>query len=294
MNNSAAQPKSKWGHQSDIAVDFLPADPASAVTLTPEQVNFFNENGYLHPISVFNAEEAVANREYIDELFAMMAAMDDGRDAYALNAYHYRCEGLYNLVMNETILDAVKDLIGPNVVCWNSQLFCKMGHDPKPINYHQDASYWELSPTRTVTVWLAIDDSDIANSCVKVLPGSHKGDLLSWSEVEGETVTVLKQKIDDVSSLGEPRHLELKAGQASIHSDLLVHGSEPNPGDRRRCGFVIRYCPPSVKPMVPSWKENAVLCCGEDTHGHWTYHDKPQGEDVDTWLEYYAKQREQA
>jgi len=53
---------------------------------------------------------------------------------------------------------------GPDVIAWGSHFFCKQPHDPRKVAWHQDASYWPLTPARTVTVWLAIDDADIANA----------------------------------------------------------------------------------------------------------------------------------
>ena len=60
----------------------------------------------------------------------------------------------------------------------------------------------------------------------------------------------------------------LKAGQISIHSDLLLHGSGPNPSDRRRCGLTMRYIDANVRNLA-NWNKYAVLICGQDRHGHW-------------------------
>jgi hypothetical protein len=71
----------------------------------------------------------------------------------------------------------------------------------------------------------------------------------------------------------------MKAGQLSLHSDLLLHGSEPNTSDRRRCGLTLRYVPPDVKPLK-SWGGTAIICRGRDTHGHWTHNERPQHDDI--------------
>lgn len=72
----------------------------------------------------------------------------------------------------------------------------------------------------------------------------------------------------------------LRAGQLSLHADMLVHGSGPNRSDRRRCGLTIRYCPPTVRPLKAGWGQNAILCRGRDTTGHWQYPPPPTGEDL--------------
>ena len=48
---------------------------------------------------------------------------------------------------------------------------------------------------------------------------------------------VLDQTIDDPERFGEVTAIELEAGEISMHSDLLLHGSEDNRSDRRRLWF---------------------------------------------------------
>src|SRR5213078_3074180 len=64
-------------------------------------------------------------------------------------------------------------LLGENVIGWGSHFFCKMPGDGKSVSWHQDASYWPLTPSKAVTVWLAIDDADVGNACMRFIPGSH-------------------------------------------------------------------------------------------------------------------------
>src|SRR6185369_15209394 len=121
------------------------------------------------PLDVYTPAEADSNRLYFDRLLEGVLAKNDGRDAYSINGYHRQCAGLWDIVMNPRILDYVEDLLGPNIVAWGTHYFCKMPHDPRPVPWHQDASYWPLTPSKTVTVWLAIDDSDVENSAMMVV-----------------------------------------------------------------------------------------------------------------------------
>lgn len=259
-------------------LDFQPVDNPAPRALTAEQVAFYNEQGYLKPFEIYNALEAARNRAYFDYLLAELRAQNDGRDSYAINGYHTRCEGIYDMATHPATLDLVEDLVGPNVICWGTHFFAKMPHDPKAVPWHQDASYWSLTPARTVTVWLAIDDADRENAAMMFLPGTHRRGHLKWKQAEGPAV--LGQEIEDVDRFGEPVHDELGAGQISLHADMLAHGSEPNGSDRRRCGLTIRYCPPEVKPLNAGWGENAILCRGEDTTGHWQHNARPCGNDL--------------
>ena len=81
-----------------------------------------------------------------------MNAFRDGRDSYAINGYHMRCRGLWDIVTEPRILDYVEDIVGPNIIAWGTHFFCKMPHDGKTVAWHQDSSYWPLTPTKALTV----------------------------------------------------------------------------------------------------------------------------------------------
>ena len=134
----------------------------------------------------------------------------------------------------------VTDLLGDNVIAWGSHFFCKMPRDGKTVSWHQDASYWPLTPSHAVTVWLAIDDADRGNACMKFIPGSHRYGHLTYKMSEDSESNILDQTVENAEGIGQPVYDELQAGECSIHSDLLLHGSEANNSDRRRCGLTLR------------------------------------------------------
>ena len=80
---------------------------------------------------------------------------------------------MWDLLTNPSITDYVTDILGPNVIGWGSHFFCKLPRDRKIVSWHQDASYWPISPAKTVTVWLAIDVTDTENACMRFIPGTH-------------------------------------------------------------------------------------------------------------------------
>ena len=247
-------------------------------TLTPEQVRFYNANGYLKPFRVFSDEQAAQHRATLDRLLAEIAAANDGRDAYSINGYQKQCRSIYDIATHPPILDLVEDIIGPNFVCWGTHFFVKLPGDPKSVPWHQDASYWPLTPSKTVTVWLAIDDADRDNGAMKVIPGTHdKGHLEFDLAKPGEQV-VLNQRVRNAESHGEPVYFELKAGEMSLHADMLVHGSDPNLSSRRRAGFTMRYASTDVRSLNPSWRTGSILCRGEDPNDHWVHLPRPNAE----------------
>jgi non-heme Fe2+,alpha-ketoglutarate-dependent halogenase len=164
-------------------------------------------------------------------------------------------------------------LIGASVVAWGSHFFCKMPRDGKTVSWHQDASYWPLTPSKAVTVWLAIDDADRGNACMRFIPGTHVLGALTYNLKETDDSNVLNQTVPGVEKYGEPVYVELKAGEASVHSDLLLHGSEANASSRRRCGLTLRYTAGDVRAYM-GWEEKGVVVAG-DRPAHWANRPRP-------------------
>lgn len=260
-------------------LSFKPTVNASPLRLTQDQIAFYNEKGYVAPFRAYHGAEADQNRAYFDDLLHQVQTTRPDLDAYSVNGFHVCCARLYDIVTNPIILDCVQDILGPDVIAWGSHFFCKQPHDPRKVAWHQDASYWPLTPARTVTVWLAIDDADQENAAMKFIPSTHNQGHLKWREISKDQA-VLNQEIENIGGFGQPVYDELKAGDFSLHADMLAHGSDPNSSDRRRCGLTIRYCPPIVRPINPDWGKGGILCRGEDTHGHWLLNPRPTGEDV--------------
>jgi hypothetical protein len=259
-----------------LDLSFKPVSNPHPATLTAAQIEHFNRAGFIAPLDVFTGQEAQANSAYFDRLLSQIP--DSG--AYSINCYQARCQGIWDLCTEPRILDYVQDLIGPNIVCWASHFFCKLPGDAKRVPWHQDASYWKLTPARTVTAWLAIDDADEENAAMRFIPGSHDKGHLTFRKSAPNSVLAIETV--GAEALGEPFSDTLRAGQISLHADMLVHGSEPNLSSRRRCGLTIRYCPPEVVMFDERWARSveAILCRGQDPSGRWQHHPRPRGDDV--------------
>ncbi len=256
----------------DREFKFFPSSVENPQALTPEQVGAFNRDGFIKGIKVFDEEEALENRSYFDKLLKI--ALEAGQDSYSISTAHLRHAKVYDLLTHPQIVGYVKDLLGNDVIGWGSHFFCKMPFDPKATPWHQDASYWPLTPTKTVTVWLAIDDADVENSCMRFIKGSHLHGHLPFKRIDDMSTVVLDQIVEDALNYGQMVDVELKAGEVSIHSDLLLHGSEKNESDRRRCGLTLRYCASEVRAGL-DWNEKGILISGEDPEGHWANSPRP-------------------
>lgn len=260
---------------SEQDLSFEPVRNAAPKKLSVAQVEHYNSNGFVQPFDVFSAAEISEIRRTIDR--HMTGLGPEG--AYGINCYQARLSSLWDIATDARILDHVEDLVGPNILCWATAILSKKPHDPKAVPWHQDASFWALSPARTVTVWLAIDDADEANSAMRFIPGSHNKGALPVAKTEG-SANVFHKGTANAEEMGDPFTNSLRAGQISMHADMLVHGSLANTSDRRRCGFTIRYCPPEVQITDASWATGveAILCRGDARA--WRTHPRPGNDDV--------------
>ncbi len=252
---------------------FHPCAQANPQRLTPAQIAAFNQEGYLKPIPIFSAEEIASIRAYFDDLLARTLAA--GGDSYSISTAHLRHGRVYDLLTHPRIVACVKDLLGEDVIAWGSHFFCKMPGDGRRVSWHQDSSYWPLTPSKAVTVWLAIDDADAENACMRYIPGTHRLGHLTYRLSEDDEANVLNQTVPDAARFGEPVDVALRAGEISLHSDLLLHGSEANPSARRRCGLTLRYCPADVRAGL-GWNAKGVIVSGSDTAGHWANPARPE------------------
>ena len=259
----------------DQDLRFQPVENDAPQALTTAQIGAYNASGFVQPFDVFGPDEMADLRAYIDRLMADLGP----EGAYGINCYQARLAGLYDIATDPRILDLVEDLMGPDILCWASAVLSKKPQDPKAVPWHQDASFWALSPARTVTVWLAIDDADGENSAMRFIPGTHDKGALPVADTDGDT-NVFHKGTAGADRMGAPFTNTLKAGQISLHADMLVHGSEANRSDRRRCGLTLRFCPPSVRITDPVWAKGveAILCRG--SAGDWPTHPRPDNDDI--------------
>jgi len=273
--NFQAVPQQEDLNKVERDLRFYPVENANPRKLSSAEIADFNRDGYLKGIRIFSPAEATEIRTYFDALLASVLAA--GKDSYSISTAHLKYGRVYDLLTHPRIVEYVRDLLGENVIAWGSHFFCKMPRDGKPVDWHQDASYWPLSPSKAVTVWLAIDDADRENACMKFIPTSHHHGHLTYRPSDPEQHNVLNQSVENPEQFGTPIYDELQAGEVSIHSDLLLHSSEANQSDRRRCGLTLRYCAAEVRAEM-DWNQKGVIVSGSDPSGHWANPSRPSVE----------------
>jgi ectoine hydroxylase-related dioxygenase (phytanoyl-CoA dioxygenase family) len=194
-----------------------------------------------------------------------------------------------DLVHQERIVDAIEDLYGPDLLCWNTNFFIKEAANPAFVSWHQDSTYWGLSRPDVVTAWVALSASTRANGAMEVIPGTHLLDQVPHRDTfHRDNMLSRGQEVMVDVDASRAVALELRPGEASLHHVRLVHGSAPNPSGDRRIGFAIRYIPTDVAQTVRGG-DSATLVRGEDRHGHFAPEPRP-ARDLDP--EFVALHRE--
>lgn len=231
--------------------------------LSAEQVGFFAANGYFAPLKVLEPGAAADYRARVDRFIDESGGRAAARGVLRTKA-HLRCPAILELVRLPAILDAVGDLIGPDLLCRSSSVFFKEPGDPAFVAWHQDAVYWRLDPPDVVSAWVALTDSNAENGALEVLPGSHREPILPHG-ASGDAGNVLlhDQSIQQPIDAGRTRMLTLRAGEISLHHVCIAHGSKPNRSATRRIGVAIRYVAPHVRKLGPR-RDSAILLRGVD------------------------------
>ncbi len=242
--------------------------------LTAAAVRQYRHQGYYAPGRVMAGAEAYALRARLEDFEA-----DAGILAGKLrHKSHLLFTWLNDLIHHPRILDAVEDVLGPNILCWGSSFFIKEPSNPAFVSWHQDSTYWGLEAADVMTARVALSDSTAANGAMRVIPGSHKLDQVAHRDTfspdnllsRGQEVMV---DVDERQAVMMP----LRAGEMSLHHVRLIHGSDPNPSDMRRIGFAIRYIPTTVRQAAGS-RDHATLVRGVDTYGHFEPEQRPDAD----------------
>ena len=180
------------------------------------------------------------------------------------------------LVGDERLLDIAEQYVGSDIALFASHYISKPPGDGQPVLWHQDGSYWPLDPMEVVTLWLAVDDSLPENGCMRVIPGTQHMQLHEMKR-HTEEANVLSSRLDP-ELVEEDRAVDIvvPAGGVSVHHPNIVHGSNANTSDRRRCGLTIRYIPTTTRIVSDGLWPSAFLLRGEAVEGVNEYLPKPR------------------
>lgn len=247
--------------------------------LTAAEVEAYRTRGYHFPIDALSPAEVANCRGQLEAYETSSGGPIQGGMRHRS---HVLFPWINDVIRHPKILDAVEDVLGPNLYCWNTSFFIKEARDPGYVSWHQDATYWGLSSPDVMTVWLALSPANKVSGCMKFIAGTHKSQAPHADTFHKDNLLSRGQEIAVEVNENEAVYAELKTGQASLHHVLLFHGSAPNQSDDRRIGLAIRYIPPYVKQAVGT-RDWATLVRGVDTYGYFEPEPRPKHDlDPDT------------
>ena len=239
--------------------------------LTAAEIEQYQRDGYVCPVDAFSAEQAQA-------WCARLEAFERSEGQKMTRGHNFKPHLLFpwvdDIVRAPELLDAVEDLIGPDIRVFHLSVWPKDPGTGTYVSWHQDATYFALEPACHVTAWVALTDAPIEAGYMEVVPGSHKLGQLPHAELQntdnllsrGQTLAV------DVAR-GRTEFMPVRAGQFSLHHTHLVHNSRPNRSRHRRVGLGISYIPTWAHCTSPK-RVTAMLVRGEDKHGN--FDDEPR------------------
>jgi len=239
--------------------------------LTQAQLSRFRTEGYVFPFRAVSAGEAAEYRARI-EAYEVGAGHDANRTLKIKGNLAF--PWLMALARNPEILDAVEDVIGPNILLFGASIFAKDGRDPRYVSWHQDSAYFGLDPHEEVTAWVGFTESTVEKGCLKVMPRSHLGPDLHHVETHAQDNMLAKGQ--SIEGLDESKAvcIEMGAGEFSLHHERTAHASEPNRSADRRIGFAFFYIPTHVRSTLG--RRQATLVRGVDAYGHWDPDHEPR------------------
>jgi non-heme Fe2+,alpha-ketoglutarate-dependent halogenase len=238
--------------------------------LSDEQVKRYHERGYHFPIDAMSPEETRALRVRYESQAHLIKGRNNQKP-------HLLFPWLNELIRSPRILDAVEDVLGPDLLCWSAQFFAKPEGDPGYVSWHQDATYWGLSSPDVVTAWVALSPSTPLAGNMKVIPGTHRAQVAHEDKFDEANLLSRGQEIAVQVDQSKAIDVSLQPGQFSLHHVLIFHASEPNRADHPRIGFAIRYVPTYVK-QTAGIRESATLVRGTDRFGHFDLEQAPEAD----------------
>jgi non-haem Fe2+, alpha-ketoglutarate-dependent halogenase len=253
--------------------------------LSPEAVTFYKDHGYYAPIPALSRAEAAEARRQLEAHEAAHGKLTGP----LRHKSHLLFTWLDDIVRHPAILDAVEDVVGPNILVWGSSFFIKDARDAGFVSWHQDSTYWGLDPADIVTAWVALSESSAENGAMRVMPDTHVIDQMPHRDTfaadnllsRGQEIAV---EVDDSKAV----MLALQPGEMSLHHVRLIHGSDPNPSDKRRIGFAIRYLPTYVRQVVGS-HDSATLVRGVDEFHNFQPEQRPDADFSDKARAFHAQ-----
>src|SRR3984885_9680350 len=246
--------------------------------LTQQQADYYRQNGFVFPVPALTPDEVAICLAGLERLEAELGSPVADADVKWRSHAYAHSPWFNTLIRHPRILDAIEDVIGPNILVWTSTFFIKEPHSPTFAAWHQDSTYFGLEPKEQVCAWVALTDASAQAGCMEMLssngaPRQMRHAALGLANSINRAGQTIMEPFDDT----HPVAMALPAGSFSLHHELAVHRSAPNNASHRRVGIGLNYIPTHVRVDSPV-RLKAMLVRGEDTCGHFDLIEPPSAE----------------
>ncbi len=259
-------------------------------SLAPQAIERYRRDGVIFPIRALDATTALSYRQHLEAFEAAHGGALKG--AYRFKS-HLLFKWLADLIRAPTILDMVEDLIGPDILCWNTNWFIKEPRSANFVSWHQDNNYWGLDTKKLVSVWIALSPATVMSGCMRLVPGSHVGPTLPHKDTfHQDNMLTRGQEIAVTVDEAKAVDITLDTGEAALFAFGIAHSSPPNQSDDRRIAIVLRYIPPETRQTLSAW-DSAALVRGQDRYNHFTHEPLPKGDFDDEAVAFHRRAEEQ-
>ncbi len=246
--------------------------------LTREQIDFYHENGYLGVDGVLSSDEVAELQQVTDDFVRKSARVTEHTAVFDLEPGHTpespklrRLKDpivqheVYNRNLSHPgIVAIVQQLIGPDVRSNGNKLNMKSPEYGSPVEWHQDWAFYPHTNDDILAVGVCMDDMMYENGCLLVIPGSHKGPILTHHQ-NGRFAGAVTE---EVTNGDKAVPIELKAGGISIHHVRTLHASARNVSPNPRRLLLYQYCAADAWSVLGygNWQEYLdTMVCGEPT-----------------------------
>jgi phytanoyl-CoA hydroxylase len=214
--------------------------------LTNEQVEQYRTDGYVIVTGVFSDDLIARMRRVADDLVEQSREMNASNAVFDLAPAHtskrprvrrikdpIKVDPVFmEALKHPQLIAALTRLLGPNLRVRNTKLNLKEAHVGDPVEWHQDWAFYPHTNEDVLAVGVMLDDCELENGPLLVLPGSHKGEVFSHHS-DGYFCGAIDPTACDVDfSRAVP--CTGRAGSFSIHHARTVHGSAENTSNRPR------------------------------------------------------------
>jgi ectoine hydroxylase-related dioxygenase (phytanoyl-CoA dioxygenase family) len=246
--------------------------------LTQRQIDSYRHDGFLFPIPALTPQETSACLAGLERLESELGSAVVDADIKWRSHGHTHSPWFNDLIRHPRILDAVEDVIGPDILVWTSTFFIKEPHSPTFAAWHQDGTYFGLRPHEQVCAWVALTDASREAGCMEHLSSQGAPRQLRHAPLGlANSINRAGQTVVEAFDESNPVAMVLPAGSFSLHHEFAVHRSAPNNASHRRVGIGLNYIPTHVRVDSPV-RLCAMLVRGEDRYGHFDLVEPPSAE----------------